>query len=72
MIEADREDAGAHHAFLAVERRSDPARRLGHPPPVIAEASGTSRANVFRELYVLACDNMAIADALGRWREKRR
>jgi hypothetical protein len=65
MIEADAE-AGVHHAFLAVERRSDPSRRAGHEPPVIAEARGTSRATVFRELYAIARDNTAISRALLR------
>jgi hypothetical protein len=65
MIEADAE-GGVHHAFLAVERRSDPSRRAGHEPPIIAEARGTSRATVFRELYAIARDNTAISRALLR------
>jgi hypothetical protein len=66
MIEADNTDGGLHHAFVAVERRSDPSRRAGHEPPVIAEARGTSRATVFRELYAIARDNIAISRALLR------
>ncbi len=65
MIEADAE-GGVHRAFLAVERRSDPSRRAGHEPPIIAEARGTSRATVFRELYAIARDNTAISRALLR------
>ena len=64
MIEADTGEGGLHHAFLAVERRSDPSRRAGHEPPVIAEARGASRATVFRELYAIARDNTAISRAL--------
>lgn len=64
MIEADNTDGGLHHAFVAVERRSDPSRRAGHEPPVIAEARGTSRATVFKELYAIARDNIAISRAL--------
>lgn len=66
MIEADNTDGGLHHAFVAVERRSDPTRRAGHEPPVIAEARGTSRATVFKELYTIARDNTAISRALLR------
>ena len=66
MIEAENADGGLHHAFLAVERRSDPTRRAGHEPPVIAEARGTSRATVFKELYAIARDNTAISHALLR------
>jgi hypothetical protein len=67
MIEADDTAGGLHHASLAVERRSDPSRRAGHEPPVIAEARGTSRATVFKELYAIARDNIAISHALLRW-----
>jgi hypothetical protein len=66
MIEADNAEGGLHHAFVAVERRSDPSRRAGHEPPVIAEAHGTSRATVFKELYAIARDNIAISHALLR------
>lgn len=70
LIEADSAEGGLHHAFLAVERRSDPSRRAGHEPPVIAEARGTSRQIVFRELYAIARDNIAISRALLRRQER--
>jgi hypothetical protein len=70
LIEADSAEGGLHHAFLAVERRSDPSRRAGHEPPVIAEARGPSRQIVFRELYAIARDNIAISRALLRQREE--
>jgi hypothetical protein len=67
LIEADTAEGGLHHAFVAVERRADPSRRAGHEPPVIAEAHGASRTVVFKELYAIARDNVAIARALLRW-----
>ena len=70
LIEADSVEGGLHHAFLAVERRSDPSRRAGHEPPVIAEARGTSRQTVFKELYPIARDNLAISRALLQRQER--
>lgn len=70
VIEADNDEGGLHHAFLAVERRADVSRRAGHEPPVIAEARGTSRTIVFKELYAIARDNVAIARALLRWQAR--
>ena len=70
-IEAS-EDAGAHfHARLLAERRSDPARRAGHSPPVIAEAEGGTAARVFDELYPIAADNVAVAQWIRRWQLER-
>jgi hypothetical protein len=56
-----------HRARIAVERRTDPTRRDGHTPPVIAVAEGPSAQSVFRELLAIASDNVAIARALLRW-----
>ena len=56
-----------HRAHVLVERRSDPARRDGHEPPVIASAEGGSTNSVFRQLLEIASDNVAIARALLRW-----
>ena len=70
-IEA-REQGDAHfHARLLAERRADPARRAGHPPPVIAEAEGTVPSHVFDELYAIAADNVAVAQWIMRWQAKR-
>ena len=70
-IEA-REEGEAHfHGRLLAERRSDPARRAGHTPPVIAEADGASAARVFDELYSIAADNVAVAQWIMRWQAKR-
>lgn len=73
LIESENAAEGHdHHAVLAVERRSDPSRRAGHEPPIIAEARGASRASVFHELYSIASDNVAISRALKRWRSQER
>jgi hypothetical protein len=52
---------------VLVERRTDPSRRDGHEPPVIASAEGASTHSVFRQLLEIASDNVAIARALLRW-----
>ena len=57
-----------HRAHVTVERRTDPTRRAGHEPPVIASAEGRSSHNVFGELLRIAQDNVAIAKALLRLR----
>jgi hypothetical protein len=55
-----------HRAVITVERRSDPARRDGHHPPIVAVAEGPSSQSVFRQLLEIAADNIAIARALLR------
>jgi hypothetical protein len=57
-----------HRAHVTVERRTDPTRRDGHEPPVIARAEGRSSQGVFGELLRIAQDNVAIAKALLRLR----
>ncbi|MBX6332770.1 MAG: hypothetical protein IRY91_13060 [Gemmatimonadaceae bacterium] len=59
-------------ARISVERRSDPKRREGHTPPVIAEASAPSQAAAFKELYEIASDNVAVARGLIQWQARRR
>ena len=71
-IEAVGEDAELFRARVSVERRTDPERRTGHLPPVIAEASGASRTTVFNELYQIAADNVAVASGILRWQARRR
>ena len=67
-VREDEEVAGeVHRAHVAVERRVDPARREGHPPPIVATAEGHSAVGVFRQLLEIASDNVAIARALLRW-----
>ena len=59
--------AGIHRAHVAVERRSDPQRRDGHVPPVVASAEDGTRQGVFAKLLTIAADNVAVARALLRW-----
>lgn len=72
MIEAQGEENATFRARIAVERRSDPKRREGHTPPVIAEAEAPTRAMAFRELYEIAADTVAIARGLIQWQARRR
>jgi len=58
-------------ARVCVERRSDPMRREGHPPPVIAEATAPTRALALAELYGIASDNVAVARGLIHWQARR-
>jgi hypothetical protein len=60
--------SGNHRAYVAVERRSDPARRDGHVPPVVASAEGGTLQSVFAQLLAIAADNVAVARALLRWK----
>lgn len=63
-------DAG-YRAQVTVERRSDPARRAGHMPPVIVELSGRSQSEVFSALHRIAADNVSVASAILRWQSAR-
>ena len=60
--------SGVHRAYVAVERRSDPMRRDGHTPPIVAKAEGGTRQSVFAQLLAIATDNVAVARALLRWK----
>jgi hypothetical protein len=71
-IEAMREGVPSCHARVSVERRSDPKRREGHRPPVIAEARAATQASAFKELYQIASDNVAVARGLIQWQARRR
>ncbi|HEX6533065.1 MAG TPA: hypothetical protein VF041_00625 [Gemmatimonadaceae bacterium] len=72
MIESQSRESPTCRARVAVERRSDPKRREGHPPPVIAEAEGSTESTVFAELYEIAADNVAVARGLIQWQARRR
>lgn len=63
---------GLHRARVFVERRTDPERRDGHVPPVIAQLEGASSSAIFEELYRIAVDNVAIARGIMRWQAARR
>ena len=71
-IEAIPQDAAAFRARVAVERRTDPLRRAGHEPPVVADLAGDSRADIYGELYRIASDNVAVSAALQRWQARHR
>ncbi len=68
LEEESLQDTETHRAHVTVERRTDPTRRDGHEPPVIARAEGRSPQSVFGELFRIAQDNVAIAKALLRLR----
>jgi hypothetical protein len=59
-------DPVVHRVHVAVERRSDPSRREGHSPPVIATAEGGSLTQLLRRLVALANDNVEVARGLLR------
>lgn len=71
-IEALPERSAAFRARVAVERRTDPLRRAGHEPPVVADMAGDSRTEVYGELYRIASDNVAVSAALQRWQARHR
>jgi hypothetical protein len=64
--EENLENTATHRASVWVERRSDPARREGHVPPVIASAEGKSSTTVFQKLLSIARDNVEVARGLLR------
>jgi hypothetical protein len=59
-------------AQLSVERRADLGRRVGHEPPVVAEAEAADVQHAFDKLYPIAVDNVEVARALRRWQARRR
>ena len=71
-IEALPEGSRECLARVSVERRTDPKRREGHTPPVIAEAAAPTQAMVFKELFQIASDNVAVAQGLIRWQRRQR
>jgi hypothetical protein len=54
-------DTGDDGARLWVERRTDPRRREGHTPPILARAADPGA------LMEIAADNVAVARAIQRW-----
>lgn len=63
---------GAARVVLRVERRTDPVRRSGHAPPVIAEAVAPSETVAFDQLYPIAASNVQLAQRILRWQADRR
>ena len=65
-IDALSRGEGRWHARLWVERRPDPARRSGHPPPIVLETDDTDLEAAVARLVAVAADNVALAQALRR------
>ncbi len=58
-------------AHVLVERRSDPGRRVGHVPPVVAEIEAADIERAVEELSGIAGNNVEVARALQRWQARR-
>lgn len=71
-IESLPSDGGVYRARVAVERRIDPERRLGHVAPIIVTLEGGSETELFEALYRIAVDNVEIARGIMRWQAERR
>ncbi|MFN2398578.1 MAG: hypothetical protein ABR543_08040 [Gemmatimonadaceae bacterium] len=72
MINGEQKGPSAYRGYISVERRSDPERRVGHQPPVIAEVSAATQISALRILYDIASDNLAIARGISKWETQRR
>lgn len=70
-IEAEPQDR-AVHAMLCVERRTDPTRRSGHLPPVVAEVVDASETSAFDQLYPIAANNVQLAQRIRTWQARNR
>jgi hypothetical protein len=55
------------HGILQVERRTDPARQLLTTAPIIAQATGTSKDDVLRQLRGLADNDAELATQIAAW-----
>jgi hypothetical protein len=58
-------------AHVLVERRSDPGRRVGHVPPVVAETVAPDVKHALDALSEIAANNVEVARALQRWQARR-
>jgi hypothetical protein len=65
-------DSDGHHARLWVERRSDPTRRFGHLPPIIAECQADDADGALDKLRPIASDNLTLAREIQRWQAQGR
>jgi hypothetical protein len=64
-------DVSTVHARILVERRADPVRRVGHVPPIVAEAVAPDPQHVVAALSPIATNNVEIARALQRLASRR-
>jgi hypothetical protein len=60
-----------HHGMLQVERRQDEARRLGHPPPVVAESRAATQQEALALLMSVAEDDAEVARRMAEWEAMR-
>jgi hypothetical protein len=57
-------------ASLLVERRADPLRRIGHAPPIVAEAIDRDPQRALAVLVEIATNNVEVAKYLKRWQSR--
>lgn len=50
-----------YHGHVIVERRAQQSRRLGHQPPAVAYAEGSSVATLLDKLFPITQSNAALA-----------
>ena len=63
-------DADQVRASLLVERRADPVRRIGHAPPIVAEAIDVDPQRALAVLVEIAINNVEVAKYLQRWQSR--
>ncbi len=66
---SDSDDAEVR-ASLLVERRADPVRRIGHAPPIVAEAIDRDPQRALAVLVEIATNNVEVAKYLKRWQSR--
>ncbi len=73
IVELDMTEGGAiaYRAVLWVERRTDPQRRAGHDPPILAESGGETAGVAADPLVAIAADNVSVARAIRDWQLRR-
>ncbi len=73
IVELEMAEGGAiaYRAVLWVERRTDPQRRDGHEPPILAESAGETAGGAADPLVAIAADNVLVARAIRDWQQRR-
>ena len=72
MLSIDDLPDGTVVGRLALERRTDAARRIGAEPPIVAEVRGPSRDEVLQSLRLIAESDDELGRRLERWTAERR